>query len=74
MTSEEKIAVSNSSNIESYAYSPARGVLTIEFKNGATWEYERVPESIFTDMKSAASTGKYFFERVKGYFDSRRIK
>ena len=70
---EEKVVATDSRNISSYAYSPVRSVLTIEFKSGATWEYENVPDKIFEEMKTADSKGSFFSRRVKGYYNGRRI-
>jgi len=69
----QTIAVANSSNIASFAYSPKRSVLTVEFKSGATWEYEEVPELIFEGMKAAESKGSYLAKRIRGYYHGRRI-
>lgn len=71
---DERVAVTNSSNIESYAYSTTRGVLIIEFKNGAEWEYKGVPESVFLDMKKAESKGQFFATRVKPFYQGGRVK
>ena len=71
---DEKITVDNSSNIASYAYSPTRSVLTIEFKNGKFWEYERVPYLVFHQMKNAESKGQFFSQRVKPYYSGREVE
>ena len=63
-----------SSNIASYSYSPACGVLRVEFKNGAMWEYERVPESIFDELRKASSVGSFLASRIKGYYDGRKVE
>lgn len=70
--SEQKITP-KSSNIASYAYSPKRSALTVEFKNGDVWEYEKIPPAIFEAMKRAASVGKFLHERVKGHYDARKL-
>lgn len=70
---DEKIVVEGSSNVVSYAYSPIRGVLTIEFKSGGTWEYENVPDKVFQDMKEAPSKGSFVHQRINGYYQGRRI-
>jgi len=69
---ENKI-IPKSSNVASYAYSPKRSVLTVEFKNGDVWEYEKVPPHIFEAMKKAPSVGKFLHERLKGYYDAFRV-
>lgn len=71
---DERYIVPNSSNIESFAYSPTRSVLTIEFKGGATWEYDQVERQLFEDMKLAESKGSFFQSRVRKAYIGRRIK
>ena len=70
---DEVIQVENSSNIESYSYSPTRGVLTVEFKNGVKWEYEQVPDQVFTDMKAAESKGQFVQNQLKPFYHGRRV-
>ncbi len=71
---EEKVITTTSSNIASFEYSRQRSVLTVEFKNGAKWEYSKVPPQIFEGMRDAESKGAYFRSRVKGYFDERKVE
>lgn len=75
---EETIKVRNSNNVESFGYIPTRSVLFVEFKDGALYEYEKVPPQIFEQMKlrnqSSGSVGSFLHQRVKGYFDARRVK
>ena len=52
----DKITTPDSSNVASYAYSPARSVFTVEYKDKdgnitATWEYVRVPPERFEEAK-----------------------
>jgi hypothetical protein len=78
MTAEEKLATPGSSNIASYASSPARSVLIVEFKDKAgnvtsTWEYVKVPPSIFEHAKKAESIGKFIRMRVIGYYEGHEV-
>ncbi len=73
MTGGERIAVDNSSNVDSFSYSPAKGVLTVWFKSGAVWEYGQVPQSVFEEMKQADSKGKFVRNRIVGYFEGRKV-
>jgi hypothetical protein len=78
MSDIEKINTEDSSNIASYAYSPKRSVLIVEYKNKAgditaTWEYAKVPPSIFESAKKAESIGGFIRGRVIGYFEGKKI-
>ena len=55
-----------SSNISRFAYSLESLVLTVEFKNGGTYNYFDVPEIIFEQMKSASSKGQFLAQQIKG--------
>lgn len=55
-----------SSNISAVGH--ANSTLTVEFKSGAVYEYYGVAASVFEDLVSAPSVGKYFNAVVKeGY-------
>ena len=47
-----------SSNLDSVGYSD--GVMRIRFKSGGLYEYHNITESVYTDLITAASVGKYF--------------
>lgn len=70
---EETLVATGSSNIKTYAYSPTRGVLTIEFQSGAKWEYEQLPQKVFDELKQAESKGSFFASRIKGYYHGRKV-
>ena len=73
MPDTEKFDAAGSSNIKTYAYSPSRSVLTIEFHSGSTWEYYKVPGHLFDEMKQAESKGKFLNSRIKGYFEGKQV-
>jgi hypothetical protein len=62
-----------SSNIKSVGYDPEQKILEIEFKSGAVYQYEEVPEDVFQEMLVAESVGKYFNTQVKGNYSEKRI-
>jgi hypothetical protein len=57
-----------SSNVARYAYDEASRVLTVEFKNGARYNYYDVPLSVYQGLATAASTGSYLAQHVKNVF------
>ena len=58
----------NSSNIARFAFDAQAHVLTVEFKNGGTYNYFDIPEIVFEQMKSAASRGQFLAQQIKGSY------
>lgn len=63
----------SSSHLRSVGYEPNTRKMHIEFKNGAVYEYQGVPEQFHKTLTEADSTGSFFHENVKPHFDGRRI-
>lgn len=62
-----------SSNITRFSYDEDGQILTVEFKNGGTYNYFDVPGVIFEQMKSAPSKGQFLAQSVKGVYRYARI-
>lgn len=62
-----------SSMITSFGFDPSISTLEIEFKSGAVWQYFDVAESVYYEMKSASSCGKFFHARIKGHYVESRV-
>ena len=58
-----QIVVSN--NIKSIGYDKETLTLEVEFRGGATYQYNQVPEGIYLGLMSAASTGSFFHQHIK---------
>ena len=69
----EWIATPESSNLNRFGYDPARRVMRVEFKNGATYDYFDVPQNIFQQMRNAGSKGGYLASDIKGRFRYARV-
>lgn len=63
----EMINVS-SSNIEAVGYDADSSTLQVEFKNGGTYQYFDVPESVFIGLRDASSVGGYLAAHIKGVY------
>lgn len=64
-----KISVDiESSNLKRALYDTETKSLEVEFKNGATYEYEEVPHTIFTRLRMSESQGKYFNTEISKKF------
>jgi hypothetical protein len=58
----------SSSNIAAIGYDPDRGVLEVEFTNGAVYFYSGVPLGEYEGIMSADSKGKYLHANIKGRY------
>ena len=67
----KEIVEVESSTIKTIAYEG--DILTIQFFNGATYQYVEVPYNIFEELKFAQSVGKYFHANIRGEFESEKI-
>jgi hypothetical protein len=55
----------DSSNVAGFGYDPKTSVLTVEFKAGKTYTYDKVPPTIFQQMQKAPSVGSFFQQKVR---------
>jgi len=54
----------DSSNIKSVGYDSEASILEVEFKRGAIYQYAGVPSSVYEELMSAKSAGKYFAAHI----------
>lgn len=70
----ERVPV-ESSHLKSVGYDAESRILTIEFRDGAIYEYADVPPEIHAGLMNAASHGRYFHRHIRNAeYGSRRIK
>lgn len=62
------IETPDSSNLARFKYDDNARVLTVEFKNGGTYNYYDVPQRVFDQMKAAPSKGQFLAQNVKGVY------
>lgn len=62
-----------SSNLKSAKYHTTEESLIVEFNNGAIYEYESVPWTIFTKFRMAESQGKYFNTEIGKKYKYKKI-
>ena len=59
-----------SSLIKSVAYDAATSVLTVVLvKDNETYEYSKVPESVYKELMAAESKGAYFVKNIRDKFE-----
>lgn len=57
-----------SSSINSVGYDHALNILEIEFQSGSVYQYFEVPLSVYEQLISASSKGKYFHKSIANEF------
>lgn len=66
------IKTSSSSAIKGFEYtkssSEGKGMLKVQFRNGAKYVYENVPEKLFNALKSCDSTGHEVVKNIRGKY------
>ena len=67
------IETPNSSNIARYKYEEKSRVLTVEFRNGGTYNYYDVPKRVYEQMKVANSKGGFLAQNIKGAYRYARV-
>lgn len=55
----------SSSAIERVGYDSGSMTLAVEFKNGGSYHYFDVPETVFRELLSASSIGQYVAQHIK---------
>lgn len=63
----------DSSNIQRIGYEKEDEKLTVVFKNGKTYVYDSVTESVFDDFQSAKSKGKFFNQSIRGVYEFNQV-
>ena len=61
-----------SSNLRAVGYDPEMRVLLVQFRSGATYEYDDVPQTVYEGLLGAQSKGRYVAQNVKGQYDCQR--
>jgi len=61
----------DSSNIDEIGWE--EGTLRVVFKNGATYDYTTVPESVYLDMCDSQSPGRFLNQQIKPLYKCEKI-
>lgn len=68
-----QFAPMNSSVFDAHHYDPATNRLTLRFKTGKVWQYDDVPMEKAVAFAGSASPGRYFADRIKGYYPGTEV-
>jgi hypothetical protein len=64
----------HSSNLSSIGYEATSQTLEIQFHSGHVYQYSEVPVTIYNELMSASSHGKYFDRFIKHAFYTTQIQ
>ena len=57
-----------SSTLLNVAYHDRMSVLVLQFRNGARYRYQDVPNRIYRELLDATSKGAFFNQHIRGFF------
>ena len=63
-----------SSVVANFNYDAARSVLRVFFVSGSIYDYFRVPEDVYEEMKQSGSKGTFLNLRIKGAYPFKKVK
>ena len=63
-----------SSNISYVNYDGDENILEVEFKNGAVYSYDAVPEHVFEFFLESPSKGKFFHQHIRNKYPATCIR
>lgn len=63
-----------SSVVAAINYFPESLILRVVFVSGKVYDYKKVPASVYLQMKSARSKGKYLNEHIKRNYNYKQVK
>lgn len=63
-----------SSVVAAIKYDVNRSTLRVIYVSGAVYDYKKVPEEVYNEMKKAFSKGEFLNKQIKPNFDFEKIK
>ncbi|MES2371469.1 MAG: KTSC domain-containing protein [Bacteroidota bacterium] len=60
--------------IKSMSYDPARQRLRIVYISGTVYDYKKVPQAVYDEMKAAFSKGTFLNQHIKGQYAYDKIR
>jgi len=59
--------------LRSVGYDDSTKILEIEFHSGLVYQYLGVPLKVYSDLMRSSEVGKYFSEKVRTQFRTKRV-
>jgi hypothetical protein len=69
-----KMITVDSTTLRTVGYDAERQLLQIEFQNRSTYQYFKVPPTVYEKLLHAPSKGAYFNRAIRPQFDCTQVK
>jgi hypothetical protein len=63
-----------SSVVTAIRYDASKSILRVIYVSGAVYDYKKVPEKIYNEMKAASSKGEYLNKQIKPNYKFEKVK
>ena len=63
-----------SSVVAAIRYDASKSILRVVYVSGAVYDYKKVPEKIYNEMKTASSKGEYLNKQIKPNYKFEKVK
>ena len=60
--------------VSSFQYFPETSILRVIFVSGMVYDYLKVPEKIYQEMKGSSSKGTFLNEHIKKLYEFRKVR
>jgi lysyl-tRNA synthetase, class II len=70
----ERVDFQTSGVLAAAEYDRVTGELVIELLNGGIYKYVKVPVSVFSDLKTTSSAGRFFIEHIRDCYTYERLR
>ena len=69
-----RVTTMPSSVVANFKYDQTRSILRVFFVSGSVYDYFKVPEAVYNEMKQSGSKGTFLNLRIKGAYRFKKIK
>ena len=63
-----------SSVVAAIRYDASKSILRVVYISGAVYDYKKVPEKIYNEMKAASSKGEFLNKQIKPNYKFEKVK
>jgi hypothetical protein len=71
---EKAIIAMPSSVVADFNYDSAKAILRVFYVSGSVYDYFKVPEAVYEEMKESDSKGTFLNLHIKGTYSFKKIK
>lgn len=65
--------IAQSSHLQSYSYDENTQTLTVQFQNGAIYQYANVPQTEYWNLAQNGGSGTYFHAKIRDNYPTTKI-